>query len=158
MLHIALALLYDVILAIVCGTALVWGGRPERIGAVINLVASIATTALQLSDAGNFAPAALPIIMIDAIVVCCFCWLSVTTIRFWPLWAGGFAVTNLYTELFGALRPHVPLFPYQTGLGTYAYLALGALALATYRLPRDAAPHLRNGSRQSWIQHLKETN
>jgi hypothetical protein len=158
MLHIALALLYDVILAIVCSAALLWGGRPEKIGAVINLVASIATTALQLSDAAYFAPAALPIIIIDAIVACCFCWLSVTTIRFWPLWACGFSVTNLYTELFGALRPHVPLFAYQTGLGTYAYLTLGALALATYRLPRDAAAYLRNGSRQSWVQHLKETS
>lgn len=54
--------------------------------------------------------------------------------------------------------PRVPLFAYHTGLGIYAYLALGALALGTFRLASHAAPHIRDGSRRQWLQHLKETN
>ncbi len=64
------------------------------------------------------------------------------------------AVADLFMSIFGALLPRVPLFAYHTGLGIYAYLALGALALGTFRLPATAEPHIRNGSRRLWVQHL----
>ncbi len=94
--------------------------------------------------------------MIDAGVAAGFHWLGVTTIRFWPIWATGFAVADLFMSIFGALLPGVPLFAYHTGLGIYAYLALGTLALGTLRLPANAEPHIRKGSRRLWVQHLNE--
>ena len=157
-LQIVLALLFDATLTLTCGYALFCGGRPERLGATLNLVASMVTTALRLSDASYFAPLALIVILIDLAVAAGFYWLAITTTRFWPIWAAGFALADLFMSLAGALLPHVPLFAYHTGLGIYAYLALGALALGTFRLPRDAAPYIRNGSRRSWLRHLKETN
>lgn len=45
-----------------------------------------------------------------------------------------------------------------TRIGIYAYLALGALALGTFRLPANAPPYIRNGSRRLWLRHLKETS
>jgi hypothetical protein len=156
--HVALALVFNAVLVTVCGAAFFWGGRPERIGAAINLIASGLTTALQLSNVSYFAPAEFVIVAIDVAVALGFYWLGITTIRFWPIWAAGFALADLFMNFFGAMLPHVPLFAFQTGLGIYAYLALGALALGTFRLPGDAEPHLRNGSRHLWLQHLKETN
>lgn len=156
-LQIILALLFDVTLLLTCGYAALKGGRPERVGAAINLTASALTTALRLMDAAYFAPAEAITLLIDFAVAGGFYWLGITTIRFWPIWATGFAVADLFMSLFGALLPRVPLFAYHTGLGIYAYLALGALALGTFSLPANAEPHIRNGSRRLWVQHLKET-
>lgn len=156
-LQIILALLFDVTLLLTCGYAALKGGRPERVGAAINLTASVVTTVLRLMDAAYFVPAETITLLIDLAVAGGFYWLGVTTIRFWPIWAAGFAVADLFMSIFGALLPRVPLFAYHTGLGIYAYLALGALALGTFRLPANAEPYIRNGSRRLWVQHLKET-
>lgn len=153
-----LALLFDTVLVAVCAYAVLWGGRPERFGAAINLLATAASNYFRLTDEIHLAPADLVILSIDAAVAVGFFWLAITTIRFWPIWAAGFALSDLFMSVLGALLPSVPLFAYHTQLGIYAYLALGALALGTYRLSRNAEPHLRNGSRRSWLQHLKETN
>lgn len=151
-----LALLFNTTLVVTCSYAIIRGGRPERLGAAINLGASAATSVLRLHSAVHLAPADIVILSIDLAVAGGFYWLGITTIRFWPIWAAGFALANLFMSVFGALLPGVHLFAYHTGLGIYAYLALGALALGTFRLPREAEPHLRNGSRRSWIQNLKE--
>jgi hypothetical protein len=157
-LQIALALLFDATLVLVCGYALLCGGRPERLGATINLAASVVSTALRLSDASYFAPLSPIIILIDLSVAAGFYWLAIKTTRFWPIWAAGFALADIFMSVAGALLPHLQLFAFQSGLVIYSYLALGTLALGTFRLPRDAEPYLRNGSRRSWIRHLKETN
>ena len=153
-----LALLFNTTLFFVCGYAALKGGRPERIGAAINLLASSVTTALRLMDAAYFAPAEMVTLLIDLAVAGGFFQLGVTTIRFWPIWAAGFAAADLFMSVCGAILPHVPLFAYHTGLGIYAYLALAALAVGTFRLPANAEPHIRNGSRRSWKQHLGETS
>ncbi|MDQ1159519.1 apolipoprotein N-acyltransferase [Sphingomonas sp. SORGH_AS 950] len=155
---LALTVLFDSVCAIVCVTSLLRGGRPERFEAMINLTAVALTWALRHWDVEHFAPADVSIFTIDLAVAAGFFWLAVTTIRFWPIWAAGFALCDLFMSVLGGLLPSVPLFAYHTQLGIYAYLALGALAIGTYCLPRNAEPHIRNGSRRSWLQHLKETN
>ncbi|WP_230781754.1 hypothetical protein [Sphingomonas sp. Leaf37] len=156
--EIILAVIFNVVMVGVLLFAALRGGKPERLGALINMGGVATTTAIRLIAAKEgWAPGEVSILVIDVAVAAGFFWLSVTTIRFWPIWAAGFAVANLFMSVFGALLPRVPLFAYHTGLGLYAYLALGALALGTFRLPRDAEPYLRNGSRRLWVQHLKET-
>lgn len=131
----------------VCGYAAAFGGRPERVGAAISMVAWLMTMTMRLAFASAWLPAALSILVIDIAVAIGFFWLATTSTRFWPIWAFGFALSDLLLSVAGALLPQTKLFVYHTGLGIYAYLALGALALGTYRLPRDADPVLRNGTR-----------
>lgn len=157
-LGVGLASLFNMTLLLVCGFATVRGGYPERIGAAVNLLASVVTTTLRLSDAAYFAPAEMVTLMIDLAVAGSFFFLAVSTIRFWPIWAAGFALANLFMSVCGALLPRVSLFAFHTGLGIYAYLALGALALGTFRLAPHAEPHIRNGSRRLWLRHQKGTN
>ncbi|WP_174837087.1 hypothetical protein [Sphingomonas sp. CL5.1] len=142
----------------VCGWALLRGGRPERIGAVINLLASCVTTALRLIDAHFYAPAEVVVLAIDLGVAAGFFWLAIATIRFWPIWAFGFALANLFTNVVGPWIPRTPLFAYLTGLGIYAYLALGALLLGTLRLPRSAQAWLRRGMRRDLISNNRGSN
>lgn len=134
----------------VCGYAIVRGGQPERFGAVINLLAWFVTMMTRLVFASAWLPAAMSVLSVDIAVAASFFWLAITTTRFWPIWAFGFALSNILVSVAGALLPQIELFAYHTGLGIYACLALGALALGTYRLPREADPVLRNGSRVQW--------
>lgn len=150
--HIALALLFNGVLIVICGFAFVRGGRPERIGAAINLAASTASTLLRLYDGGFFAPADIITLLIDLGVTAGFFWLAITTTRFWPIWAAGFALSDVLMSLGTALLPRVQLFAYQMWIGVYAYLALVALALGTFKLPSNADPLQKNGSRRQWLE------
>lgn len=153
-----LAIAFNTVLVTVCGFAFIRGGRPEREGAAINLVAALASDVLRLADPAHLATADLWIFGIDLVVAASFFRLGATTIRFWPIWAASFALADLFMSISAALLPHVSLFAYHTGLGIYAYLALGALALGTLRLAPHAEPHIRIGSRRLWLRHLEETS
>lgn len=131
-----LALLFNGVLLAACGYALVRGQRPERIGAGINLVASGATTGLRLVHSHFYEPAELTVLLIDCSVVSGFHWLAVSTPRFWPIWAFGFALADVVVSIAAGLLPKTPLFAYHTSLGIYAYLALAALTLGTFRVRR----------------------
>lgn len=145
--RLVLALIYNAVLVTVCTYAAVRGGRPERIGAGINIAASGLTTALRLANPYFFAPADLIVLSIDALVIAGFYWLAISTTRFWPIWAFGFALANIFISLAGGLIPKTPLFAYHTGLGLYAYLALASLAIGTFRLPKHACDNIRRGQR-----------
>lgn len=142
-----LALIFNGVLVATCLYATSCGGRPERIGAGINMIASCVTTALRLADPHFFAPAELVIMSIDAMVIAGFFWLAVSTTRFWPIWAFGFAVANIFVSIAGGFISHIPLFAYLTSLGIYAYFALASLAVGTFRIPRNASPMDRDGRR-----------
>ena len=154
--QIVLAVIYDVVLVGTCGWAFIRGGRPERLGAVVNLSASGASSAARMLHLSSWAPGEILIISIDCAVIAAFYWLAVSTTRFWPIWAFGFALANIFVTVAGTLLPELSLLAYTSGLGVYAYLALGALALGTLRLPRDASFALRNGSRRLWQQQQPE--
>lgn len=150
MLRLSLALLFNLVLATVCLYALVRGGRPERTGALVNLTASVVSTVLRLFDVSYYAPISAVMLAIDIGVALGFFWLAVRSTRFWPIWAFGFALADVVMSIAASLLPRAPLFAFHTGLGLYAYLALLALALGTYRLPSNATPAEREGVRPPW--------
>ncbi|KQO12199.1 hypothetical protein ASF09_19270 [Sphingomonas sp. Leaf242] len=149
-----LAVAFNCILIFVCGFAFLRGGRPERIGALINISASGITTILRILDINFYKPTDILIFSVDVSVTVAFFMLAVRTTRFWPVWALGFALSDLVVSIAASLIPRVQLFAYHTGLGIYAYLALGALALGTYRISNDADPVNRNGSRLQWRKRV----
>ncbi len=144
-LRFLLALIFNGVLIATCLYAAVRGGRPERLGAGINIAASGLTTALRLANASFYAPAALIVLLIDALVMAGFYWLAIKTTRFWPIWAFGFALANLFVSVAGGMLRKVPLFAYHTGLGAYAYLALASLAIGTF-----CASDLTGSARTGW--------
>ncbi len=151
-----LAILYNAALLSVCSYAGLRGGRPERHGAAITLMASAVSGALQFWSVAYWEPAHLIIVSIDIAVTAGFFWLAVSTIRYWPIWAFGFALANVFIGVAGAVLPDITLFAYSSGVVLYAYLGLTALAIGTFLLPKDASPVLRNGSRRLWRQHQNE--
>jgi hypothetical protein len=143
-----LALAFWMALFGICGYAFLCGGQPERIGAVINVLGCLATLVVRLVLASAWLPAAITVLLIDLVVALCFFWLATHTIRFWPIWACGFAVANILMSIAAAVVPHVAPFAYHTGLGIYGYLALGALALGTFGMRNVTEPVIKNGSRR----------
>lgn len=152
-----LSCMYNGLLVATCGFAFVRGGRPERIGALTCLAASAATALVRYLLPGQWLPAAGLVLMIDASVIATFFWLATTTIRFWPIWALGFALSNVLAAIVAALLPRMQLFAFHTGLGAYAYLVLGALALSICRLGRDPDPIILNGSRKAWLERERRS-
>lgn len=150
--NLILAGLYNAVLVGTCAFAFVRGGRPERIGAAVCLLASYGTVAVRIMWPSQWLPAATLVLAIDIAVMATFLWLATSTIRFWPIWAAGFMLGNVAVTIAGAIFPHVHLFSFHTGLGAYAYLTLGVLGLGTYRLGAHPDPIVRNGSRKLWLQ------
>jgi hypothetical protein len=150
--NLILALLFDAVLLSVCGFAVRYGGRPERLGAAINLIAAGLTISLRYMGIASGAPAEAVILLIDFSVVAAFYWLAIKTCRFWPIWAFGFALANIFTSAAGRMMPDAPLFAYHTGMGIFAYLALAALGTGTAKLPRSASDELKRGGRTPWRQ------
>jgi hypothetical protein len=146
-LRTALAIAFNAVLLFTCACAFIRGGRPEWIGAIANLLGSILTAGVHMATPKAWAPMHAVIFAIDVGVTATFFWLAVRTSRFWPIWAFGFGLADILMALGGGLLARVPLFAYQTGLGIYAYLALGALLLGTWRLPSNASLSERRGVR-----------
>lgn len=148
--YLAIAIVYDLTLFLVCVIALARGGRPERLGALICFTGSVLSSAARLTGVANWAPSHWLILSIDAAVALGFFWLAVTTIRFWPIWASAFALDDIFVSIAGTVFPRSTLLAYQSGLGVYAYLALFVIALASLRMPRDASAAVRHGGRAQY--------
>lgn len=135
-----LAAVSDIALLGVCVYALLRGGRPERRGAFITLTAWSTTIVVRLLVTSAWVPGHLAILVIDLTVTAGFWWLAMATPRFWPVWAFGFALGDIFTSLAGTLLPNVPLLAYHSGLGIYADLALASLAIGTWRSRAQPEP------------------
>ncbi len=146
-----LAWLYNGMLVAISGYAVVRGGRPERIGAAVCLVASWGTAIIRFVVPAEWMPAAALVLFVDIAVIAIFFWLAITTIRFWPIWATGFALANVLGSAIGTILPQIQLFAFQTGSVAYAYLVLVVIALGVHGLGRHADPVVRNGSRKLWL-------
>ncbi|WP_230483371.1 hypothetical protein [Sphingomonas sp. Leaf21] len=144
-----LAMAYDVTLVAVCTYAFARGGRPERWGACINLAGALLSSAARSSGIATWAPMDGVILAIDAGVAFAFYRLATTTTRFWPIWALGFALGDIFASVIGRFLPGSMAIGYVNGLGIYAYLALFVLALGCVRLPADADEITRSGVRPS---------
>ena len=142
-----MALVFDVSLLAVCAHAALRGKGPERLGAAINLGAVMATNIARLMGLATWLPTDALLWVIDLSVLASFFWLGVASTRFWPIWCFGFALADICLHLARMTMPDQRLFVYATGEGIWAYLALAALAIGTYRASRDTTPAATNGWR-----------
>lgn len=153
--RVALAVGFNGVLLLTCGFALWRGGRPERVGAIANLAGCIITAIVRLIIPSAWAPGHYLVASIDLGVMGTFYFLATHSTRFWPIWAFGFALADVLLSIAGTLLPYSMLLAFHSGTSIYAYLALAALVLGTSRLPRDASPEQRRGSRLPWLREAE---
>ncbi len=134
---IVLDYLYWVSLCAVCIYAFVFGGRTERLGALLMIVATAATMALMIFRvplrATQAETLATAVFVVDLALLVGFVLLSIGTTKFWPLWAAGFHLASIFTHLADMIDPTLLPRAYILFQPFWAYPMFLALAVGTRR-------------------------
>ena len=138
---VVLYLTYLAFMTSCCGYALFRGGKPERIGAGIVIVASFFTSDLAPHGLG-WAGASMNLVLIDSLTMSAVTVLALTSNRYWPMWFAGFCLVGLMTHVAAAAMPEFAPKAYSLSQGFWAYPAIGAMALGTWshRRTMNATP------------------
>ena len=116
-----------IVTLIVCGFAILAGGREERAAGVVICLASFATPLVQnlMSDAA-VRPA---LVAIDVGLLAFLGLLALRSDRYWPMWAAGFHLMALLAYGAYSMTSQVMTPALFTALNLIAYLVLLALLL-----------------------------
>jgi hypothetical protein len=123
-------IIWRVVFWAVCLYALVRGGKPERVAAVVLILADFISAAAMRSR--HWQAAEPPIVVIDSCVAIFFVGFALKSSRWWPLWAAAFhflAATMVIASLVG---PPVRPYAYFVGELIWDYLGLFALLFGTH--------------------------
>lgn len=138
-----------------CLYALIRGGAPERIGAVIFILAVLVTPLAASSMQGKaFRTPELGLLLIDAAMLIAFLALTLTSSRFWPIWMSGLQAVQVAGHLARLADPGLIYWAYGVAQGLWSYPMMALLAAATWRhrerLRRFGVDNAwRNSSRRS---------
>lgn len=142
-------MVWTVAILLVSAFALVRGGPLERLVAVANLCAWIATMAVQdrLSwiDPSDWVDPQWGVLVVDVAFALLLIGLAVTRDRNWLLFAAAFQLLGVVTHLAMIVDDGFRARTYLTGLIIWSYLVLAALGVGTWlhELERRQASRLR---------------
>ena len=129
-------LIYFLLLFVVCGYALVRGGREEKIAAMVCAAASLASLAVFLPAAVSYRDFQPRVALIDLVVLAVFVAIALRTCRFWPLWVAGLQLTSAFGHILKLLDPNLLPIAYAVSLASWSYPILAIIALGTWRTQR----------------------
>ena len=112
---------------LLCGFALLRGGKPERIAAVLLLFDWLSTPLLQGHDA--YRHAEMPIFLMDGVVSAALILIALSTNRYWPMWAAAFQILEVLMHVAMLIDHKVRPRAYFIGMEISSYLIIFALAL-----------------------------
>lgn len=123
--------IYNTSLAATCIVAWRAGEVPERAGALIMVIGSLATAVVAQIDSLGTSTIHLGVLAIDLAVMAVFLSIALRTDRFWPLWVCGFHLVGVATHLTMLTYPDVVPRAYRILRGFWAYPMLAAIILAS---------------------------
>jgi hypothetical protein len=145
-LHVAFWL---VMLAACSGFALARGGPPERVVAIMFLVAEAASVVAQgpLFQA-DFRSVEMGVFFVDTALLAGLLVVTILTTRFWPIWLTGFQIVPVASHAIKLLMG-VQILPaaYAAALAFWGYPMVAILAIGTWR---HIARERREGADDSW--------
>ena len=130
-----------------CGYALLRGGAPERMGAIIFAAGSALTLAALSAPPIRYNNVEVGVFVVDAATFVAFTILALRAERFWPLWVAGLLGVGLVAHLAKLLSDAVIPWAYAVVLSVWSYPILVVLVIGTIRHRRRLA---RNGVDRSW--------
>lgn len=110
-------------------TALLKGGRDERLAAIAIMVAALVTPFVRTH---NYTTAEFGIVMVDFALFLALAAIAMRSTSFWPMWAAGFQLGALAVHAAAARLPNILPAVYAETLVIWSYPVLGALALGTW--------------------------
>ncbi|WP_182466785.1 hypothetical protein [Sphingomonas gilva] len=127
--------------------ALVRGGAPERIVAVLMLVAYAVSMLVQSQFPVRFHGVELGIFMVDCAMLAALLAVALRAERFWPLWMTGLQAVAVAAHLAKMASPEVIPWAYAAMLAFWSYPMMALLAIGTWRHWRRMAAF---GADRSW--------
>lgn len=125
-------LIFNILYVASCLFALIRGGTPERIGALI-LIADFQVSAWVVEPMhSRFAGVEWTMFAVDSGAFVALYILSLLTTRYWPAWMAGIQGCVAVSHLAG-LRLEIIPWAYGTVVAAWAYAMLVILAVATWR-------------------------
>lgn len=135
-------ILYWTLLILTCGYALYRGGRYERLVAIVCIVGTIATMAVNSPLNRMYVHVESGALMVDVAVLLAFVAIALVSDRFWPLWVAGLQLTTSAAHFLKAIDPHLVPLAYGAAVRFWSYPILLILAAGVWRhrkrLVRDA--------------------
>lgn len=141
--------LFNSLLILCCGYALIRGGVPERIVAAIFLCAGPATyVALWAQPEQAFQSVEMTVLLIDTAMLVALVALAISANRYWPIWIASLQSIIVAVHGVKAFDPTLVAWTYAVASGKLAYPQLALLALGTWRHRRRQT---ETGTDNSWI-------
>ena len=126
-------ILYWTLLILTCGYALYRGGRHERLVALICIVATIATVAVNSPLNRMYADVERGALLVDLAVLAAFVAIALVSDRFWPLWVAGLQLTTSIAHFLKAVDPHLVPLAYGAAVRFWGYPILLILFFGAWR-------------------------
>lgn len=133
-------ILYWSLLILSCGYALYRGGRYERLVAVICIVATVATMAVNSPLNRMYADVEQGALLVDLAVLAAFIAVALVSDRFWPLWVAGLQLTTSFAHFLKAIDPHLVPLAYGAAVRFWGYPILLILFFGAWRNHRRLRP------------------
>jgi len=141
---------YFIALLVLCTAyALVAGGAPERIAAVLYLLSCGATYWSGL-EAGRWLEIEFSTFIIDVVTFALFCLLAFRTDRFWPIWVSALLGLGVLGHLARAVEPDMFWWAYAVSLTIWSYPILALIALGAWTHRRRAQLETTNALSSRW--------
>jgi len=145
-------LVFNLFYVAACLFALVRGGLPERIGALV-LVADFELSLFVVGPMSHrFRGVEWPMFGVDFAAFAALYLLSILSARYWPIWMAALQGCVALSHLVG-FRRDIIAWAYGTMVASWSYMLLAILAIATWR-------HIRRRSQfgidPSWSWELPE--
>jgi hypothetical protein len=110
------------------------GGRPERMVAIANIVAYLATIAVQ--NRQDWFHPQWSMLAVDVAFLALLVGMALMVDRYWLLFASAFQLLGVVTHLAIIADPSVRSLAYLRSLGIWGYMVLVALAVGAYGVAR----------------------
>lgn len=125
------AYVYYIFLFACCGYAILHGARSEYIGAAIMIIGSLSSLAVGSVLGTPWTGIEAEIFVIDITALIALIWLSLTSDRFWPIWATAFHLLAVTIHTAMMVAPQITPWAFATGSVFWAYPMLLALAIGS---------------------------
>lgn len=141
--------LFIPLLIIVLGYALIKGGTPERLAALIIIVASVSTVTTWAPSDLRYKSVEVGIFLTDFFMMLALVVLALKAERFWTLWVAAFQVMQFASHIPEVLVPDLLPVTYKVVISIWSYPMLILLAIGTFRHSQRVRAY---GSDRSWSE------
>ncbi len=141
---------FNLLLLVCCGYALLRGGAPERIGATIYAVGTGLTVLAHQEAAIRYGTVEVGVLLVDGAALIAFLVLALFARRLWPLWMTAFQLIATAGHFAKLADPEMIRWAYAFLVGIWSYPMLLVLAIGTYNYQQRLR---RFGSDRAWSPH-----